>query len=289
MSEPSASPVLRFAPSPNGHLHLGHAYSALLNDRIARRVGGRLLLRLEDIDAERCREDYAASIVDDLAWLGIAFDPLVRRQADQFPRYRAGAELLVREGLLYPCFCSRGAVAAALSGRRDWPSDPDGAPLYPGTCRALPPDVRSARLAAGERAAWRLDTARALARRSAAGWCEYGEGEEGTSVPARPEAWGDPVIVRRDIGSSYHLSVVLDDADQGVTDVVRGEDLFHATSLHRLLQDLLSLPVPRYHHHRLIVDAAGRKLSKSRQAPSLRMLRREGRTPQDIRSLVGLA
>ena len=291
--------VFRFAPSPNGLLHLGHALSALLNSDRAAEAGGTLLLRLEDIDRERCREAYADAIVDDLGWLGVAWPEPPRCQSRHFPAYRAALDRLAARGLVYPCFCTRGAVLAASAARaaaegRARPVDPDGAPLYPGTCRHLPAGERARRLAEGWPAALRLDVATAWAEDPAAlTWRECGGGEAGgeaaRDVAADPAAWGDALLARRELPTSYHLSVVVDDAAQGITDVVRGLDLFHATSLHRLLQRLLGLPTPRYHHHRLVLDAAGHKLSKSRGAPSLRDLRQEGLTPADIRRRVGLA
>ncbi len=287
-------PVFRFAPSPNGLLHLGHALSALLDHDLARAARGRLLLRLEDIDRERCREAYAAAIADDLRWLGIGWDGAPRRQSEHFALYRTALDALAARHLVYPCFCTRGAVladSAAQAAARGVarPVDPDGAPLYPGTCRHLAPTERARRLAEGRPAALRLDMARALAEVPAPlTWREGGGGEGERDVLADPAAWGDAVLARREVPTSYHLSVVVDDAAQGVTHVVRGLDLFHATGLHRLLQHLLGLPAPHYHHHRLVLDDAGHKLSKSRGAPSLRDLRGDGRSPADIRRLVGL-
>jgi glutamyl-Q tRNA(Asp) synthetase len=295
---PGGDRVFRFAPSPNGLLHLGHALSALLNHDLARAAGGRLLLRLEDIDRERCREGFAEAILDDLHWLGVAWAGAPRRQSEHFDAYRSALDVLAGRGLVYPCFCSRGAVMAASAAKAaaagvPRPTDPDGAPIYPGTCRDLDPIERARRIAEGRPAALRLDMAGALAALRAARpgplrWCECGDGAVAREVPADPAAWGDVLLARRDLPTSYHVSVVVDDALQGVTDVVRGRDLFHATGLHRLLQSLLGLPAPRYHHHRLVLDEAGHKLSKSRGAPSLRDLRREGATPAGIRSRVGL-
>ena len=283
--------VFRFAPSPNGLLHLGHALSALINHDLARAAGGTLLVRLEDIDRERCREAYAAAILDDLRWLGISWAGVPRRQSEHFPAYRTALDGFAARRLIYPCFCTRGAVlaaSAAAAAGKPRATDPDGAPLYPGTCRHLPAAERARRLAEGWPAALRLDMARALdAVPQRLTWREGGDGER--DVSADPAAWGDVLLARREVPTSYHLSVVVDDAAQGVTDVVRGRDLFHATDLHRLLQSLLGLPAPRYHHHRLVLDAAGHKLSKSRGAPSLCDLRRDGRTPADIRRLVGFA
>lgn len=286
--------VFRFAPSPNGPLHLGHALSALLNHDLARAAGGTLLLRLEDIDRERCREAFSAAILDDLRWLGVAWTGTPRRQSEHLDAYRSALDALAARRLVYPCFCTRGAILAASAARAaaagvPRPTDPDGAPLYPGTCRELPPAERARRVAEGRPVALRLDMAAALAAGPAVPrWRECGEAAGERDVPADPAAWGDALVARRDVPTSYHVSVVVDDALQGVTDVVRGRDLFHATGLHRLLQDLLGLPAPRYHHHRLVLDAAGHKLSKSRGAPALRDLRRDGLAPGDVRRLVGL-
>ena len=280
-------PVFRFAPSPNGYLHLGHALSALLNAEAARAAGGRLLLRIEDIDVTRCRPEFESAIYEDLAWLGIDWEQPVRRQSEHFGDYRAALERLEALGLIYPSFQSRAEIAALVAEReRDgpWPRDPDGAPLYPGTARELPPEERARRMAAGEPYALRLDMAKALARIGALTWDEAERG----AIAANPAAWGDVVLARKDTPASYHLAVTVDDALQGVTDVVRGQDLFHSTSVHRLLQSLLGLPAPRYRHHRLILDADGRKLSKSTAATALRQLRAEGLTPADIRRRIGL-
>ena len=277
-------PVFRFAPSPNGYLHLGHALSALLNADMAKAAGGRLLLRIEDIDEARCRPEYEAAIYEDLAWLGIAWEVPVRRQSEHYDDYRAALRRLEADGLVYASFESRAEIAALVAAREPWPRDPDGAPLYPGDAKALPPAERARRMAT-EPYALRLDMAAALIRVGALTWAESGQGE----VAADPAAWGDVVLARKDTPTSYHLAVVVDDAAQGITDVVRGRDLFHSTSVHRLLQALLGLPAPRYRHHRLIVDADGKKLSKSTAATGLRELRAQGRTPADIRRLVGLA
>jgi len=286
-------PVFRFAPSPNGYLHLGHAYSALLNFDLARRAGGRFLLRIEDIDVARCRPEFEAAIYQDLAWLGIGWETPVRRQSEHFSNYRDAVEKLVAEGLIYPSFESRAEIARLVAQKEaeaPWPRDPDGAPLYPGTAKSLSADERARLIAEGTPHAWRLDMAAARARASHLDWTEHGEGPRGErgAVPAQPEAWGDLVLARKETPTSYHLSVVIDDALQGVTEVVRGQDLFWSTSVHRLLQHLLGLPQPGYRHHRLIRDAAGQKLSKSTAATGLRELRAQGATPADIRGLVGL-
>jgi glutamyl-Q tRNA(Asp) synthetase len=286
-------PVFRFAPSPNGYLHLGHAYSALLNFDLARRAGGRLLLRIEDIDTIRCKPEFEAAIDEDLGWLGIAWEIPVRRQSRHLADYRAAVEKLKAQGLVYPSFESRTEIAALVAQREAtglWPRDPDGAPLYPGTAKLLSPAERTRRLESGVPHALRLDMAAARARAGELGWIEAGEGPDGETgaVAARPQAWGDVVLARKETPTSYHLSVTLDDALQGVTEVVRGQDLFWSTSVHRLLQRLLGLREPAYRHHRLILDGAGRKLSKSTAATGLRELRAGGATPADIRRLVGL-
>ena len=242
-------PVFRFAPSPNGELHLGHAYSALLNYDLARAAAGTLLLRLEDIDRERCREAFATAIQDDLAWLGVATTGVPRRQSEHFGTYRAALDRLAARNLVYPCFCSRGAILAATAAAAR-PVDPDGAPLYPGTCRRLDPADRARWLAQGRPSGLRLDMARALAEApEPLAWQDCAETGTRQTMMADPAAWGDALLARKETPTSYHLSVVVDDAAQGVTDVVRGCDLFRATGLHRLLQVLLALPAPRYRHH----------------------------------------
>ncbi|HEY0223542.1 MAG TPA: glutamate--tRNA ligase family protein [Pseudolabrys sp.] len=328
--------VFRFAPSPNGYLHLGHALSALLNADRARATKGKALLRIEDIDETRCRPEYETAIYEDLAWLGLAFAPPVRKQSQHYDDYRTALIRLDAMGLIYPSFESRAEIAALAVGQ-----DPDGAPLYTGAAKSLSAGERARRIEAGEPYALRLDMAAALsfltsplegevARRRVSGgereggrqqiqtktsdtplpnpppqggrekevaapplnltWSESGAGPNGETgiVKADPAAWGDVILARKETPTSYHLAVVVDDAAQGVTDVVRGRDLFHATSVHRLLQALLELPQPRYHHHRLILDAQDRKLSKSTQATGLRELRAAGASPADIRKRIGL-
>jgi glutamyl-Q tRNA(Asp) synthetase len=285
-------PVFRFAPSPNGHLHLGHALSALSNFDLARAAGGRFLLRIEDIDAARCRPDYEQAIYDDLAWLGITWEEPVRRQSAHFDDYRAALARLDALGLVYPSFESRGEIARLVAEREthaSWPRDPDGAPLYPGDARSLAPAERRRRMETGVPYALRLDMAAAIARTGALTWSETDADSKAGSVTAAPQMWGDVVLARKDMPTSYHLAVVVDDARQGVTDVVRGQDLFWSTSVHRVLQALLGLPAPNYHHHRLILDAEGKKLSKSTRATALRALRESGATAADIRRMVGLA
>ncbi|MDP1865578.1 MAG: tRNA glutamyl-Q(34) synthetase GluQRS [Bradyrhizobium sp.] len=286
-------PVFRFAPSPNGYLHLGHAYSALLNFDSARHSGGRFLLRIEDIDPARCRPDFEAAIYEDLAWLGISWETPVRRQSEHLADYRAALEKLTAMGLIYPAFESRAEIARLVAQREAqarWPRDPDGTPLYPGVAKSLSPDQRAYLRDSGVPYALRLDMAAACALAPDLGWNEHGEGPEGETgaVAARPEAWGDVILARKETPTSYHLSVAIDDALQSVTEVVRGADLFWSTSVHRLLQHLLGLPQPAYRHHRLVLDNEGRKLSKSSGATALRELRAQGATPADIRRQVGL-
>jgi glutamyl-Q tRNA(Asp) synthetase len=286
-------PVFRFAPSPNGYLHLGHAYSALLNTDLARRAGGRFLLRIEDIDATRCKPEFEAAIYQDLAWLGIAWEMPVRRQSEHLVYYGDAIERLSAQGLVYRSFESRAEIARLVAQREangPWPRDPDGAPLYPGAAKSLSSNERARLLQSGAPYALRLDMEAARARAGDLAWVERGEGPDGETgtVAARPQAWGDVILARKETPTSYHLSVVLDDALQGVTEVVRGQDLFRATSLHRLLQQLLDLPQPAYRHHQLVLDAAGRKLSKSTRATGVRELRTQRVTRVDIRHLVGL-
>jgi len=282
-------PVFRFAPSPNGYLHLGHALSALLNADLARAAGGLLLLRIEDIDETRCRPEYEAAIHEDLTWLGLSWEKPVRRQSGNLGAYRAALAKLDAMGLIFPSFESRAEIAR-LTGGEDWRRDPDGAPLYPGTGKMVSAAERRRHIDAGETYALRLDMDAAIARAGALTWNETGAGPSGESgaIAADPAAWGDVVLARKDVATSYHLSVVVDDALQGVTDVVRGHDLFHATSVHRLLQALLGLSQPVYRHHRLILDTEGRKLSKSTQATGLRELRAQGVSASDVRRMVGL-
>ena len=286
-------PVFRFAPSPNGYLHLGHAYSALLNADLTRQAGGRFLLRIEDIDTARCKPEFEAAVYEDLAWLGIAWEEPVRRQSEHLSEYREALAKLAARGLVYPSFESRAEIAKLVAQREadaHWPRDPDGAPLYPGAAKLLSSDERARWLESGVPYALRLDMAAACAQAGDLGWIEHGEGPKGETgvVAARPEAWGDVILARKETPTSYHLSVAIDDALQGVTEVVRGEDLFWSTSVHRLLQRLLGLPQPSYRHHRLILDGEGRKLSKSTEATALRELRARGTTPADIHRLVGL-
>jgi glutamyl-Q tRNA(Asp) synthetase len=276
--------VFRFAPSPNGYLHLGHAYSALLNFDLARQCGGRLLLRIEDIDTGRARAEFEAAIYEDLAWLGLDWERPVRRQSEHFGDYARALERLDAMGLIYACDCKRSDIARIAAGKPGWPRDPDGSPLYPGTCRVKPRRTAREVLAKGG-VALRLDMrmAAALAGQGLS-WREFDAGD----IVADPAEWGDVVLARKDTPASYHISVVVDDALQGVTDVVRGKDLFAATSLHRLLQRLLDLPAPNYRHHGLVLDEKGEKLGKSVASTALRALRAEGWAPADVRRRVSL-
>ncbi len=279
------TPVFRFAPSPNGRLHLGHAASALLNARLAAEARGRFLLRIEDIDVTRCRPEFEQAILEDLGWLGLAWEEPVMRQSGRFSCYAEALGSLDGRGLLYPCFCSRKQIAVDSAGLG---RDPDGAPLYSGRCRALPARDAAARSASGEPFALRLrmDEAERLAGRLS--WREGPTTGAGERIEARPALWGDVVLRRKEFPASYHLAVVVDDAAQHVSHVVRGRDLFESTAVHRLLQSLLGLPEPRYWHHALIRDAEGVKLSKSLGSRSLADLRAEGLSPDAVRALASL-
>ncbi|RYD93105.1 MAG: tRNA glutamyl-Q(34) synthetase GluQRS [Sphingomonadales bacterium] len=265
------SVISRFAPSPTGRLHLGHACSALLAHDFARSRGGRFLLRIEDIDPTRCRPEHVAGIVEDLRWLGIGWDEEPVLQSARLPLYRAALDRLGAQGLTYPCFCTRAQIAAEIAASTAAPHGPDG-PLYPGTCRALSDHERARRIAAGEPHAWRLDVAKAAALAGPLAWHDAMAG----NIAATPEIHGDVVLARKDAPTSYHLAVTVDDAAQGVTDVVRGQDLFAATHVHRLLQALLGLPVPRYHHHALLTDDKGKRLAKRAGSPTLASMREAG-------------
>ncbi len=287
--------ITRFAPSPTGPLHLGHAFSALVAHDMARAARGRFLLRIEDIDRSRCRPEWEQQIHDDLRWLGITWDGDVMRQSSRLSHYAAALDQLWRAGLLYPCTCNRRDIQAASQAPQEGAPihGPDGV-IYPGTCRTIPFDPHAAR--PRHDVALRLNIAKAVAR---LGGTELGFEETGTG-PLGQTGWidlrqtdftatlGDVVLARRDMGTSYHLSVVLDDAAQGVSDVIRGADLFEATQIHVLLQELLALPRPRYHHHRLIRDATGKRLAKRDDARAIAKYRAEGASPNDIRAMVGL-
>lgn len=274
--------VTRFAPSPTGLLHLGSAYSALFAERAARAAGGRFLLRIEDIDRTRCRPEFAAAIDEDLAWLGLRWERPVRVQSEHFADYRAALARLEDMALVYPCFCTRSEIMAEIAAAGGAPHGAEG-PLYPGTCRRLSPEERAARLARGDDHAVRLDSAEAIARVGSLHWHDRARGAQA----ARPELLGDAVLARKDAPTSYHLAVTVDDDLQGVTLVTRGEDLFAATHLHRLLQALLGLAVPEYHHHALLTGADGRRFAKRDRALTLRALREAGRSAAEVRALAG--
>lgn len=275
--------VTRFAPSPTGYLHEGHAFSALFAAEAARAVGGRFLLRIEDIDATRCRPEFEAAIFEDLAWLGLTWETPVRRQSEHFADFRAALGRLEGLGLLYPCFCTRKEIAAEIAASAGAPQGPDG-PLYPGTCRALSDADRAARIATGTPYALRLDMSKAAVL---AGPLTLEE--SGSRIHATPEIFGDAVIARKETPASYHLAVTVDDALQGVTLVTRGIDLRPAAHLHRLLQALLGLPESRWQHHKLIADADGKRLAKRDNATPLAELRARGISPGDLRARLGFA
>lgn len=279
-----SSPVFRFAPSPNGRLHLGHAYSALFTAHWAERLGARFLLRIEDIDRARCKPEFTEAIFEDLAWLGLKWDQPVLRQSERMHAYAEAAAELRSQGLLYPCFCSRTEVAAHADG-----TDPDGAPIYGGTCKHLGDDEIEAHLRAGRIPQWRLSTEDAVERLGVMTYSVAGPNpaDRPQLRYAQPQRWGDAVVVRKDTPTSYHLSVVVDDAAQGITHVTRGRDMEAATDLHILLQRLLGLPSPIYTFHKLILDDEGNKLAKSKGSPSLASLRAESWTPDDVRRAVG--
>jgi glutamyl-Q tRNA(Asp) synthetase len=276
--------VTRFAPSPTGLLHLGHAFAAFT----AADAGTRFLLRIEDIDGTRAREEFVTAIFEDLAWLGLRWEEPVLRQSSRFDAYRAALAVLETEGLLYPCFCTRKEITQEIARASEAPHGPEGA-LYPGTCRHLSADERAQRIGSGISYALRLDAAKAAARTGNLEFVERGAGPGGEQgvIAVNPLLFGDIVLARKETPASYHLAVVVDDAFQGVTLVTRGNDLFAAAHVQRLLQALLDLPVPAYAHHRLILDAEGRKFSKRDRGVTLRELRADGATPQSIRGRLG--
>ena len=273
--------VTRFAPSPTGRLHLGHGYSALFAARAAA-AGGRFLLRIEDIDLGRCRPEFEEGIHEDLAWLGLKWDIPVRRQSDHFDDYHAALQRLDEMGVIYPCFCTRKDIQHEVAQAGQAPHGPDGV-LYPGTCRALSPDERAALATAGEPHALRLDMARAT---EIAGPLTFEDRERGQIAVDGPGC-GDVVLARKDVPTSYHLAVTLDDAIQGVTLVTRGEDLLHATHIHRILQVLLGLPEPEYWHHGLLTSDDGKRLAKRDQSLTIKSLREDGRSPAEVRDMAG--
>jgi glutamyl-Q tRNA(Asp) synthetase len=265
-------PVTRFAPSPTGRLHLGHAYSALLAHDFARARGGAFLLRIEDIDPGRSRAEHVDAIISDLIWLGLEWDGEIVYQSERLALYAEALDRLKAMGLLYPCFCTRADIAASASAPHGGAAGEPAGPLYPGTCGGLrQPDLSRPH-------AWRLDMAKAVARvGSGLAWTD-----PGAETRPAPEAFGDVVLARKDAPASYHLAVTIDDAAQGVTDIVRGRDLFASTHVHRLLQALLDLPTPAYHHHDLLTGADGRRLAKRRGAPALADLRAAGIDPGEL-------
>ena len=272
--------VTRFAPSPTGYLHLGHVRSALEGWQAARDAAGRFLLRIEDIDRGRCREEYTAAIIEDLAWLGLDWDGTVRRQSEHFDDYRAALDRLDALGVLYPCFCTRREIQAEIARAGGAPQGEAG-PAYPGTCRLLGPEERGAKQRRGQDYALRLDLTRALALTGPLDWIEEG-GREPHRFRADPGPLGDVVLARKDTPGSYHLAVTVDDALQGVTLVTRGEDLLPATHIHRVLQGLLGLPAPRYRHHPLLRDPSGRRLAKRDHALTIRAMRAAGVRPEEV-------
>ena len=275
------SSVTRFAPSPTGYLHLGHAYSALLSADAAQDAGGRFLLRIEDIDVGRCRPQFEAAILEDLAWLGLVWEQPVRRQSEHMADYLKALDRLQAEGLIYPCFCTRADIRAEIARADAAPHGPDG-PQYPGTCRALSAATRAERLAAGQPHALRLDMAQAVDAAGGLTWHDRARG----NIAADPAPFGDVVLARKDTPTSYHLAVTLDDHLQGVTLVTRGEDLFETTHVHRLLQALLGLDTPEYAHHSLLRDASGRRFAKRDRALTLHELRAAGHRPENLREIL---
>lgn len=281
--------VTRFAPSPTGYLHMGHAFAAIVAHDSAKVAGGRFLLRIENIDTARCRAEYEEAIFEDLAWLGLEWETPVLRQSARGNAYRAALKRLDEMGLLYPCFCTRKEIAEEIARAAEAPHGPDG-PIYPGTCRKLSDTERRARRAR-EAYALRLDVAKAAARTGPLTFEEKGAGPKGEhgTIAADPMLFGDIVLARKEMAGAYHLAAVVDDADQGVTLVTRGNDLFAATHVQRHLQALLDLPAPDYAHHRLILDEQGRKFSKRDHAVTLRALRAEGVMPAQIRARIGVS
>jgi glutamyl-Q tRNA(Asp) synthetase len=268
--------VTRFAPSPTGYLHLGHVRSAWEGWHAAREAGGTFLLRIEDIDRGRCRREFDAAILEDLDWLGLVWDGEVRRQSEHFADYRAALARLDEAGMLYPCFCTRREIQTEIADAGGAPQGEAG-PIYPGICKWLSPSERAEKIAAGADYALRLDVTAAWARTGALVWSE-----DGKRLAAEPALLGDIVLARKDVPTSYHLAVTVDDALQGVTLVTRGVDLFAATHIHRLLQALLGLPTPAYRHHPLLTDAGGRRLAKRDRALTIRAMRESGMNPTEI-------
>lgn len=270
--------VTRFAPSPTGLLHKGHAYSALQAFRAAQAAGGRFLLRIEDIDTTRCRPEFTEAIFEDIAWLGLTWEKPVRVQSRHFNDYQRSLQRLQKLDVVYPCFCTRKEILTEIAGSPSAPHGPDG-PVYPGTCRRLSQDKRQSRIRSGDPHAWRLNLAAALSLTGKdLAWTDTKHGE----LVATPEELGDVVLARKDTPTSYHLSVVHDDALQGISHVVRGEDLFHATHIHVVLQKLLGFPTPVYSHHGLLTDNSGKRFAKRDKALTLRAMRESGISPDAL-------
>lgn len=282
----SPTPTYRFAPSPNGELHLGHAYSALLNLKLARQNNGVSLLRIEDIDTVRCTPELELQMLQDLEWIGYEWDAEPRRQSEHFEEYKIALDTLIAEGIVYPSQLSRSKakqlVLEAENAGQDWPRDPEGVPLYPGTEREFDTAKRLEIIASGAPYSLRLDMQRAIAQSKTALTWHENSGDQSETIEAAPGLWGDIILARKDTPASYSLCCVCDDAQQQITEVVRGMDLFHATSIHALLQHILNIEPPSYCHHRLILDETGEKLSKSKQSLSLRALRQAGLDPQTL-------
>ena len=285
--------VTRFAPSPTGYLHMGHAFAAIMAHDTAKTAGGKFLLRIEDIDTSRCRPQFEAAIIEDLAWLGLSWEKPVLRQSTRFDAYRAALDTLNAKGLLYPCFCTRAEIAAEVARAVEAPHNialgPEGA-LYPGTCRHLDAQTRTAKIASGAPYALRLDARKAATFAGPLTFDEQGAGPNGENgtIAVNPVLFGDIVLARKETPASYHLAVVVDDAFQNVTLVTRGSDLFAATHIQRVLQMLLGLPAPTYAHHKLILDASGKKFSKRDSTVTLRDMRARGVSPEDVRMQIEL-
>jgi glutamyl-Q tRNA(Asp) synthetase len=278
----SISAITRFAPSPTGYLHLGHAYSALFAYEAAQKTGGRFLLRIEDIDPARCKPEFTEAIFEDLRWLGLSWEEPVRKQSQHLADYAAALDQLRGRGVLYPCFCTRREIMQEAAASGHAPHGDEGL-IYPGTCHNLLPQQQAEKLARHKSANWRLDIAKALASTGPLTWHDRAQGR----IEAKPETFGDVVLARKDVPTSYHLSVTVDDHLQGVTLVTRGEDLFRATDIHRLLQALFGYATPDYHHHPLKCDESGRRYAKRDRAVTLRSLRAEGVTVNQIRNQIG--
>jgi len=280
----SSEVVTRFAPSPTGYLHLGHAYAAIFAEAQARQADGRFILRIEDIDQGRCKAEFEEAIFEDLHWLGLQWGNPVRRQSDHLPSYADAIKQLKTLGLIYPCFCTRGEIKAEIERAGGAPHGLEG-PIYPGTCQHLSGKERSDRVNGGEAHALRLDMAKTIDITGALSWQDQKLGKQ----PAKLDKFGDVILARKDIPTSYHLAVTVDDALQGITLVTRGEDLADATGIHRLLQSVLGYDVPAYLHHPILTDGEGKRFAKRDQSVTIRSLRAIGKTPQDIRSMIGFA